>query len=319
MKILIIRFSSIGDIVLTTPVIRCCKQQLNAGVHVVTKSAFRDVLRHNPYVDKLITFDKEVTEVLDLLKKENYDYVIDLHNNLRSYRVKLALGKKSSTFKKLNVQKWLAVNFKRNYTLPDVHIVQRYLKAAEPLGVKDDGKGLDYFLQESDHVDVNLIGPGLQNGFMALVTGGSYYTKKIPVNKLVEFCNLSKLPVVLLGGKEDCEVAQQVMAQTKHTFNTCGVYTINQSASILKQAACVVTSDTGLMHMAAAFGKIIYSVWGNTIPEFGMYPYKPHPASKLLEVKGLSCRPCSKLGYAACPKGHFKCMNEIEATAILKG
>lgn len=318
MKILIIRFSSIGDIVLTTPVIRCCRQQLNAEVHVVTKAAFRDVLQHNPYVTKLITFQKEVTEAIPDLKKENYDAVIDLHNNLRSYRVKMALGKKSFTFKKLNVQKWLAVNFKRKYILPDIHIVQRYLEAAKPLGVKDDGKGLDYFISESDHVDLSALAPGLGKGFTALVIGGSYFTKKIPLNKLIGFCKASALPVVLMGGKEDEETANKVLKEVTNAVSACGHFSINQSAGIISQASVVVTSDTGLMHIASAFGKKIISVWGNTIPEFGMYPYKPGEGSRILEVKGLPCRPCSKLGYPACPKGHFKCMNDIEVPAIGK-
>lgn len=312
MKVLIIRFSSIGDVVLTTPVIRCCKQQLkNSEIHFVTKSAFKSTLEHNPNVDKLITFEKDFTEVLPQLKKENYDLVIDLHNNLRSTRLKLALGKKSSTFKKLNVKKWLAVNLKSKTALPDVHIVQRYLEAAAPLGVKDDGKGLDYFISEKDNVDLNSIDPNLKNGYVALVVGGSYYTKKIPDNKLIEICNNSKLPVVLMGGKEDYEIAEQVISKCKNAFNICGKYSINQSAFVLRQSSFVITSDTGLMHIAAAFGKKIFSLWGNTIPEFGMYPYKPGEGSKILEVKNLKCRPCSKLGFNECPKGHFKCMQEI--------
>lgn len=318
MKILIIRFSSIGDVVLTTPVIRCCKQQIkNAEIHFVTKSSFKSTLEHNPNIDKLITFDKDFTEALPQLKKENYDFVIDLHNNLRSTRLKLALGKKSSTFKKLNVKKWLAVNLKSKTALPDIHIVQRYLEAAAPLGVKDDGKGLDYFISEKDSVVLSTINQNLKNGFVALVVGGSYFTKKIPANKLIEICNNSKLPVVLMGGKEDSNIAEQVISKTKNTFNTCGKFSLNQSASIIQQSSYVVTSDTGLMHIAAAFGKKIFSLWGNTIPEFGMYPYKPGEGSKILEVKDLKCRPCSKLGYHKCPKGHFKCMNEIDMCSII--
>lgn len=317
MKILIIRFSSIGDVVLTTPVIRCCKQQLkNAEIHFIVKASFKSTLEHNPNIDKLITFEKDFKEVLPQLKKENYDFVIDLHNNLRSTRLKLALGKKSSTFKKLNVKKWLAVNLKSKTALPDIHIVQRYLEAAAPLGVKDDGKGLDYFISEKDSVDLNPINQNLKNGFVALVVGGSYYTKKIPINKLIEICNNSKLPVVLMGGKEDTQIAEQVISKTKDTFNTCGKFTLNQSALVIRHSSFVITSDTGLMHIAAAFGKKIFSLWGNTIPEFGMYPYKPGEGSKILEVKDLKCRPCSKLGYSKCPKGHFKCMNEIDVTKI---
>jgi ADP-heptose:LPS heptosyltransferase len=315
-KILIIRFSSIGDIVLTTPVIRCCKQQLkNAEIHFVTKSSFRPVLEHNPYIDKLFTFTRDISEVIPQLKKENYDLVVDLHNNLRSARLKLALGRKNTSFKKLNLKKWLAVNLKSKTALPDVHIVQRYLETVSSVGVKDDGKGLDYFIGEKDKVDVAAIDPSLTNGFVALVVGGSYYTKKIPNAKHIEICAASKLPVVLLGGKEDAADGEKVSFQNKHVFNACGKFSINQSASILQQSTSVITSDTGLMHIASAFGKKIFSLWGNTIPEFGMYPYKPGEGSKILEVD-LKCRPCSKLGYHKCPKGHFKCMMEINTAEI---
>jgi ADP-heptose:LPS heptosyltransferase len=304
-------------VVLTTPVIRCCKQQVkNSEIHFIVKASFKSTLEHNPYVDKLITFDKDINEVLPQLKKENYDFVIDLHNNLRSTRLKLALGKKSSTFKKLNVKKWLAVNLKSKTALPDVHIVQRYLETAAPLGVKDDGKGLDYFISEKDSVDLTSIDQNLKNGFAALVVGGSYYTKKIPLNKLIEICNNSKLPVVLIGGKEDHAIAEEVVSKCKNAFNICGKFSINQSAFVIRHSSFVITSDTGLMHIAAAFNKKIFSLWGNTIPEFGMYPYKPAEGSKILEIKNLRCRPCSKLGYSKCPKGHFKCMNEIDITVI---
>lgn len=317
MKILIIRFSSIGDIVLTTPVVRCCAQQIkNAEIHFVCKASFKSTLEHNPYIHRLITFDKDINEVIPALKKENYDIIIDLHNNLRSRRLKLALGKKSLSFDKLNIKKLLAVVLKNKNLLPDIHIVQRYLQTVSSLGVKDDGKGLDYFISEKDNVDLSTIHPELNKGYIALVVGGSYYTKKIPVNKLIEICNNSKLPLVLLGGKEDSAIAEQVVSKTKNTFNLCGKYSLNQSASIIQHSTFIITSDTGLMHIASSFGKKIYSLWGNTIPEFGMYPYKPGDGSKILEVKNLKCRPCSKLGYGKCPKGHFKCMNEIDVNEI---
>lgn len=318
MKILIVRFSSIGDIVLTTPVVRCLKQQLKvAEIHYVTKQKFASVINQNLYIDKLYTFNDKLSEIIPLLKNEAYDYVIDLHNNFRTFTLKNALGKRSFSFNKLNVEKFLMVNFKIN-RLPAKHIVDRYFEIVTPLGVKNDQKGLDYFISENDEVNINDTLPiNFTNGYYTLVVGGSYYTKRIPVNKLIEICERSLKPLVLLGGKEDDEIGIIIQnAFSNKVKNLCGVLTLGQSASLIKQSQKVITSDTGLMHIASAFKKDIISVWGNTIPEFGMAPYFAGENSHILEVKYLSCRPCSKLGYRKCPKGHFKCMNDIVITAI---
>lgn len=336
MKILIIRFSSIGDIVLTTPVIRCLKQQLGAEIHYLTKKSFQAVLAANPYVDKLITIQKEVTEVIPDLKKEHYDYVIDLHHNLRSWRIKRALGAKSFSFNKINFEKWLIVNLKIN-RLPKVHIVDRYLATIKSLGVVNDGKGLDYFIPESEALAVGSeqfaalvhsrqsivnsreestpqpLNPSTK--FIAFVIGAAHATKRLPTEKIISICNKIQHPIILLGGPEDTDRGETI-AQTagNHVINTCGKLKLNQSASLVRQAWRVITHDTGLMHIAAAYHKDIISVWGNTIPEFGMYPYYPEGENKniTLEVNNLPCRPCSKIGYDQCPKGHFKCMREID-------
>ena len=319
-KILIIRFSSIGDIVLTTPVIRCLKQQLQGvEIHFVTKEIFKPILDANPYLDKLHTFKKDVAEIYSDLINEKYDIVIDLHKNLRSLRLKQQLKTKNYSFNKINLQKFLAVNFKLIKTLPSQHIVDRYLETLSELGVKNDRKGLDYFLTESDKVNTQeLFFNGVETKYIALVVGGSYYTKKIPLNKLKEICSNASLPVLVLGGKEDVTISNELKKEFPSIVVTCGDFSINQSASIIQQAEWVVTSDTGLMHIASAFNKKISSVWGNTIPEFGMGPYLPNPENKILEVKGLNCRPCSKLGYKKCPKGHFNCMNELDFSFVKK-
>ncbi len=317
MKVLIVRFSSIGDIVLTSPIVRCLKQQLkDAEIHYLTKASFKTVLDKNPYIDFLHTIKNDVNEIAPILKKENFDYVIDLHHNFRTLKLKNKLGVKSLSFNKLNWEKFLMTTFKIN-KLPKEHIVDRYFKTIESLGVTNDNKGLDYFIDAQDEVEIKDFLPiEFMNGFNALVVGGSYFTKRIPINKLIEICELSSLPIVLLGGKEDFETAKSVFDKfpTK-TNNLCGKLNLNQSASVIKQSVKVITSDTGLMHIAAAYKKDIISVWGNTIPEFGMGPYLAGEESKMLEVKDLSCRPCSKLGYKKCPKGHFKCMNDIDFKA----
>jgi ADP-heptose:LPS heptosyltransferase len=317
-KILIVRFSSIGDIVLTTPVVRCLKKQLQgAEIHFLTKQKFASVIEHNPYIDKLYATGDSLSDVLPELKQENYDYIIDLHHNLRTLKVKSTLGKKAFSFNKLNWEKFLMVNFKIN-KLPQKHIVDRYFKTVTALGVVNDQLGLDYFIAEKDHILISESLPAnFQNGYHVLVVGGSYYTKQIPANKLKEICGLSAKPLVLLGGPEDHIIAGQVCSSFKETtLNLCGKLNLNQSASVIQQAQTVITSDTGLMHIAAAYKKNIVSLWGNTIPEFGMGPYLAGKNSQVWEVKGLPCRPCSKLGYKKCPKGHFKCMNDIKIMPV---
>lgn len=327
-KILVIRFSSIGDIVLTTPVVRALKLQLGAEVHFLTKTSFAGVIGPNPYVDKLYSIDKRVGEVITDLRKESYDAVVDLHRNLRSLRVKLALsGVPAYSFNKLNWEKWLMVRFKLD-RLPRIHIVERYLDAARPLGVQSDGQGLDYFIDPDDEVDITklLMSRGeevsvLDNtaeqppDYTAVVIGAAHATKRLPIDKLSDFCAQLQGPLVLLGGPDDAGAGAEVAAKLgDKIINCCGRLRLNQSASVVRQAARVLSHDTGLMHIAAAFRRPIVSVWGNTIPEFGMYPYYPQGMERnhTLEVQGLDCRPCSKIGYAACPQGHFRCMLDQE-------
>ncbi|HQQ93632.1 MAG TPA: glycosyltransferase family 9 protein [Bacteroidia bacterium] len=314
-KILIVRFSSIGDIVLTTPVIRCCKLQLEqTEIHFVCKESFRDLLEHNPYISKLHCFKTDIGEILPALKAEKYDLMIDLHRNLRSLRLKTLLRVKSISFNKLNLRKLAAVNFKQVSLLPAVHIVDRYLDTCKSLGVHNDGKGLDYFISEQDKALPQ--GRSLPPRFIALVIGGSYFTKKIPLHKLLEIADKSTLPLVLLGGREDKDIADQIGIKFPGVLNLCATLSLNQSAYVVSLAEWVITSDTGMMHIAAAYKKKIISVWGNTIPEFGMGPYLPTKENRILEIRGLPCRPCSKLGFGKCPKGHFKCMNQIDFTFL---
>ena len=313
-KILIIRFSSIGDIVLTTPVIRCLREQVNGiELHYLTKKAFEPVLAGNPYINKIHFLKDSLSETISDLKLEEYDHVIDLHHNIRTLFIKQRLGKPASSFNKLNWQKWLLVRLKINL-LPKEHIVDRYLKTVEFLGVKNDGLGLDYFLL-NNHDLSHLLPPSHQQ-YVAVVIGAQHATKRLPVDRLAELCRLIRHPVVLLGGPEDAGRGQLIKdVAGDHVFNGCGIFKLDESAFLVKMSKCVITHDTGLMHIAAAFKKTILSVWGNTLPEFGMYPYLADE-SHIFEVNELPCRPCSKIGYEKCPLGHFKCMNNINLTAI---
>lgn len=314
MKILVLRFSSIGDIVLTTPVLRCLKLQTGATIHFLTRHSFIDIVQYNPHVDKVFVFDKKIAEVTRDLQAEDYDLVIDLHHNFRSWQVGRALGKPIYKFNKLNIRKWLIVNLKIDI-LPHVHIVNRYMETVAHLGVQLDDHGLDFFIPPHLESDLHALHPALQVGeYIAFVIGATHFTKRLPEHKIVEFCRKTSKPIVLLGGKSEADTGISIATQGGfHVINACGKLSIFESASVIKQAGLVVSHDTGLMHIAAAFGKKIISVWGNTIPEFGMYPFygKNEDNNTSLQVQGLSCRPCSKIGYKKCPKGHFKCMELI--------
>jgi ADP-heptose:LPS heptosyltransferase len=324
-KFLIIRLSSIGDIVLTTPVVRCLKNQIeDSEIHYVTKSENIEILKHNPFIDKIHTFDGNLKSTINNLQSEGFDFIIDLHNNFRSSRIKNELKVFHFTLNKLNFKKWLLVNFKIN-KLPKIHIVDRYLQTLKAFGVKNDNLGLDYFISENDKVNLPI---EFQNGFVAIVVGAKHFTKQIPSEKIIEICEKIDFPIVLLGGKSDTEKSQKISdflvdyntnkGKNLHIFDACGKFTINQSASIIQQSKLIITADTGLMHIAAALKKTIISVWGNTVPDFGMYPYLPAENSIIIENKNLKCRSCSKIGFDKCPKKHFKCMMEIDVEEIVK-
>jgi len=322
MKILIIRFSSIGDIVLTSPVVRCLKSQIkDVEIHFLTKKSFSSIIESNPYIDKIFTINADIKPIISQLKDEEYDYVIDLHNNLRTSIVKSKLRVKSYTVNKLNFKKWLLVNFKINI-MPKVHIVDRYIDVVKNLGVLNDGEGLDFFLNKEINKENINIPLSHQNGFIGFVIGGKHCTKVFPENKIISLCKSINKPIILLGGKEDVILGDSITKSCGDlVFNACGKFSLHQSAYIVSISDIIITNDTGLMHIASAFRKKIISIWGNTVPEFGMYPYMPknlEALSYIIENKEIRCRPCSKIGYNKCPKKHFNCMNSIDENSILE-
>ncbi len=321
MKFLIIRFSSIGDIVLTTPVIRCLKEQVaNVQIHYLTKKSFSSIVEFNPYIDKFHLLESNWSEMIVMLKKESFDCIIDLHHNFRTWRLKRILKKVPSfSFNKLNYEKWLLTALKIN-KLPKVHIVDRYIATVYSFGVRNDGKGLDYFIPQKDVVPVNDLPTSHQAGFIGIVIGAALNTKKLPLNKLKELCARIDHPVILLGGPEDKLNGDAIAGvDSIKIYNACGKFRLNESADLVRKAKLIISHDTGLMHIAAAFHKPVISIWGNTVPEFGMAAYygKNKIRNTKFEIEGLWCRPCSKIGYKKCPLSHFKCM-ELQDLDLIK-
>ncbi len=299
--------------------IRALAQQLGAEVHLLTKKAFAPIALANPFVKKVFALSGDLQELIPALKAEQYDHVVDLHHNLRSFRVKSALGVSSTSFDKLNIEKWLLVNLRIN-RLPDLHIVDRYMESVRSLGISGDGEGLDFFIPEDRKVDTEKAFGVVPGTYISLVIGAAHPTKCMMADQLSHLCDLLDRPVILIGGKEEVAKANLVLAGSRNTQvrSAVGMLDIMQSASVLGQAAHVITHDTGMMHIAAALKKEQTVIWGNTIPEFGMYPYYGHHKVpwRSFEIAGLACRPCSKLGFEKCPKGHFKCMLQQDLPSI---
>lgn len=320
LKILIIRFSSIGDIVLTSPVVRCIHQQMpNAEIYFLTKKQFQPVVASNPHIHQVFYFENNLVETIAAIKNTGVDHIIDLHNNLRSRIIAAAFPlSKVFRFNKLNTEKWLLTNFKIN-RLPNKHIVDRYFETVSALGITNDNEGLDFFIAKHDAFNINDLPETHQKGFLVFSIGGQHNTKKMPLYQWQKIAAQINFPIIVLGGKEEQEAGALLGNNYSHIINYCGKISLAQSASLIQQAEMVITHDTGLMHIAAAFKKPVVALWGNTIPELGMYAYfgKYTVPNFQAEVKGLNCRPCSKLGYKKCPKGHFNCMQQQDINAVI--
>lgn len=316
-KVLVIRLSSMGDIVLTTPVLRALQTQLQGEVeiHYLTKQSFAFLLDANPRIARVHTFSKTVQEVLPQLEAEQFDYIIDLHNNIRSAVVKRRLKCLTFVFDKLNWQKWLLVNTGWN-RMPDLHVVDRYMATLKAFSVKDDGLGLEYYIPEQHGLLVEHVNRLQQQPFLAVVVGGAHSGKRPSPTVLVDWLKAVDHPIVLIGGKDDRSDADQVASQIP-CINWVGELTVHQSAHVIQMAQVVLTGDTGMMHIASAFQRPIVSVWGCTTPLLGMAPYRPHPASVVVEPIGRKKRPCSKLGNRCKYGMDHKCIDQITPEQVL--
>lgn len=307
---------------LTSPVIRCVRKRFpQAEIHFLTKTKFLSLVEGNPYLNKCWSINHSTKEIILAIKAQKFDFIIDLHKNFRTVRLKKELKIPVYSFDKLNFKKWLLTKFKINW-IPKIHLVDRYFEGLKKLGVENDLEGLDFFIPENLQLNKGEKIPHLQEPFAVFVIGAAHQTKSIPVKKAIEILKEINLPVVLLGGPNDIDKSKKIAVELKNSgktiYNMCGALSLQESAYVIKISEVVITPDTGMMHIAAAFKKNIISVWGNTVPDFGMYPYLPgfEEKVKIAEVKNLSCRPCSKIGYSKCPKSHFNCMNQINAKEI---
>lgn len=314
MRILVIRLSSIGDILLTTPILRALRTTFqDAEIDYLTKPNFIPLLERNPALTSIFTTEK-------FEPKRRYELIVDLQHSFVSSKYH-RWGEKVVCYQKENWKKFLLVNFKMNLYRGYESVVERYAKSLAMFGVKLDEKGGEVFLS-GEEIEFGKSYCKAEVPVLAVCFGARHFTKRFPPERFASALNrlLEKktIEVWLLGGKEDSPIADEIMSTVRSKVNVknfAGLHNLRETAAMLASADAVLTNDTGLMHMAAALQKPMVVLFGSSVKAFGFLPYKA--AYQLLEVEGLRCRPCSHIGLEGCPKSHFKCMNDISEERLV--
>ncbi|MAJ90181.1 MAG: hypothetical protein CMD08_02795 [Flavobacteriales bacterium] len=308
-KILVIRFSSIGDIILTTPVVRCLRSQLNAKIDFLTKAAYKQLLVSNPNINEVISLEQHKNDMLKVLRSKEYNFVIDLQSNFRSFKLRLMLGVKSYTFSKDTFKRYILIYFGIN--LLKNHIVDRYFRAVSKLNVCNDEKGLDYFLSNSMLIDFDV-----DQDYICWCIGGAHKRKQLSSIQVANVISQLEMPVLLLGSAEEKQLSVDIITNIKsnNVYDFCGETSIEESAYLIRNSKLVLTNDTGMMHIASAFDTPIISFWGCTKPSLGFSPYMAAKKSKCI-ITSFSDAPCSKHGKY-CKFQSNGCIKEIKPKII---
>lgn len=309
-KVLIIRLSSLGDILLTTPLLRALKK-INPQLEIdfLLRQEYRDVLSLNPNLHELFLFtrnDFENLKILNHLREKNYDLIIDLQNNLRSRGITSKLKGEKVKFDKKSFQKILLVKAKINLLRNEPPIPVRYAKVIDGLNLDDFG--LELFTDKTSSAVIQN-----KNNLIGLCPGARHFTKRWPVEYYVQlgkYLIQNNFNVVLFGGKIDSEICKKINREIPEVINLQNDDNILQTAADMKLCKTIVCNDSGLMHTAAAVGVKVLTIFGSSVKEFGFAPY--NAKSLLIENNSLSCRPCSHIGRENCPEKHFACMKEIK-------
>lgn len=335
-KILIIRLSSIGDILLTTPLLRSLRKQFpDSQIDFLVKSEYSELLRFNPWCSRIIEIDSRIdrnlNDVSNGIRNEHYDLLLDLHNSIRSRYIRFfSEAKKIRVVNKYVVPRFILVHTKKNFYPGIVPVAERYLAAAKDFGVSDDGEGLEIFIpsEVSNSLRARLLESGVDPaaGMMAIAPAARHRTKMWLPERFAALAIAAvrryKLKIVILGDaamRPYCEQITKTITASAGEFagiNLAGQFSLLETAALLDASRLLVTNDSGLMHLAAARKCRVVAIFGPTVGEFGFFPYRTE--SKVIEEKSLSCRPCSHLGGDKCPLGHFRCMKDISVERVLE-
>ncbi len=304
-KILVIRLSAMGDIILTTPVVRALNQQLKAKIDFLTKPQYVSLLESNTYINRIFSLNDKV----DFLQKNKYDYVVDLQNNLRSWKIRNKIQTRSFVFNKKSLRRYLLIYF--GIDLLKNHVVDRYFATVASLNVVNDNQGLDFNVSSSVKAEFNT-----SQSYISWCIGGTHNPKKLSAKQITQVVSKLKIPVVLLGGNNDLDIAEEIInnAECKSVYNFCGKLSVQESSYLIKESKMLLTNDTGMMHIASALKMPIISFWGCTKPSLGFTPYMTDPSSiKIISKR--SAKPCSKHGKH-CKYGKNGCIKEIDPQLI---
>lgn len=327
-KILVFRLSSIGDIVLTTALVRCLRNTYpKAQIDYVVKKQFADILRCVPFVSNVIVLDTkkgfgELQSLRRRLKEEKYDVVLDIHKNWRSLFICNSIGAKFVfRFKKHVFPRWVLTTFHKDIYSEVRPVYLRFIDAATSIGVKPDGNYTELVVPEIIQSGVDEMfrsaGLSLEKRVVALCPGASFSNKQWPPDKFLELAKKIILDldsqVILLGGKKESSLCEEI-ARVTGAVNFSGMFDLSQSIAALHNVWCTVSNDTGMLHVSEALGKPVVGVYGPTARQFGYFPILP--SSRVAQVDGLKCRPCTKMGMNHCPKKHFSCMREISVDMV---
>jgi heptosyltransferase-2 len=327
MKILIIRLSSIGDILLSTAFIRQTRQAFpEAEINFIIKKRFSDLIRFNPHIDNIFEYDDEKqtrpSEFVKLFKSIEYDYIFDLHNNLRSIYIRNKINAKNRFYiRKDKFAQTALVQFKWHLYTKLKSIPERYSDVGLKAGIADDGKGLEIFWnKETDSsLDNHFTGANIDGTIpsIGLAPGAGFYTKRWPVDyfkQLIDLINSrGDFNIILLGGEQETELGNQ-LDNFPNVYNFIAKLNILESGAAISKLSCLISNDSGLMHMATCVNTPVLAIFGSSVKEFGFFPYRAK--GLVLENKDLDCRPCSHIGKTSCPRDHFKCMNDIRPEMI---
>jgi lipopolysaccharide heptosyltransferase II len=333
-KTLVIRFSSIGDIVLSTPLLRVLRTRFPQGqIDYVTRTEYAELVKSNQNLNHTYEFDaRERFEGLRALKKkirdERYDLIVDIHDSLRSKYLRSLRGPKRVVVDKRVLERSMLVNLKKNLYKEVVSVVDRYIEPLSDLGVHNDAKGLELHIPDDVLFGVSGKIAALKlNRFekvVGLCPGARHFTKRWPADRFARvgaaFAQKMDAKILLFGGAVDAPICNQIcwdinnQAGVERATSLCGQLKLLETAAAMEYCDVIVTNDTGLMHIAVAMHKKLVAVFGSTVREFGFFPYDPKAI--VLETQGLVCRPCSHIGRSECPERHFKCMSEIDPDQV---